>query len=79
MVRIARRGPLPGDLVTAPPAGRLLLVVDQFEELFTMSVPDQAAPLQAAIAELAAMPRCYVVLTARADFYPDLMVTELGR
>jgi hypothetical protein len=74
----------PGAL-TSPPAPPLrgegggvgfLLVVDQFEELFTHPIPDAAA-FQQALLDLAGRPGCYVVLTVRADFYADLMACPL--
>jgi len=63
-------------LNTAPGAGRLLLVVDQFEETFTVARTD-AALFQQTLLRLASLPECYVILTVRADFYPDLMVSPL--
>ena len=65
-------------LATEPNARRLLLVVDQFEELFTLAGQD-AMPFQETLLRLAETPNCYVVLTIRADFYPDLMATPLWR
>jgi formylglycine-generating enzyme required for sulfatase activity len=53
-----------------------LLIVDQFEELFTHAAKD-AVPFQEELLRLARTPDCYVVLTARADFYPDLMASPL--
>jgi formylglycine-generating enzyme required for sulfatase activity/transcriptional regulator with XRE-family HTH domain len=55
---------------------RLLLVVDQFEEVFAAAPPD-AAQFQGAVLALVAQPGCYVALTVRADFYPDLMLAPL--
>ena len=63
-------------LARAPNTNRLLLVVDQFEELFTVA-QDGVAAFQQALLQLIACPGCYVALTARADFYPDLMVSQL--
>jgi len=65
-------------LSTHPDARRLLLVVDQFEELFTLARAD-VEPFQQALLRLAETPNCYVVLTVRADFYPDLMAAPLWR
>ena len=65
-------------LSTHPDARRLLLVVDQFEELFTLARAD-AELFQQALPGLAETPNCYVVLTVRADFYPDLMGGALWR
>jgi len=51
---------------------RLLLVVDQFEETFARA-PHAAAPFLDALLRLVQPARCYVVLTVRADFFPQLM------
>jgi len=67
---------VPALLATEPDGRRLLLVVDQFEELFTLARAD-VEPFQQALLRLAEIPACYVVLTVRADFYPDLMATSL--
>jgi WD40 repeat protein len=56
----------------APGAARLLLVVDQFEELFTTTKGDWDS-LPDALMRLAEVPGAYVVVTARADFYAELM------
>jgi hypothetical protein len=64
-------------LASAPQARRLLLVIDQFEESFTVSRPEEVAPFHAAIEKLAAIPGCFVVVTVRADFYPELMASSL--
>lgn len=57
-------------------AKQLLLVVDQFEELFTVAKQD-VLEFQQRLLELARAANCYVVLTVRADFYPDLMASPL--
>src|SRR5262249_48617324 len=66
-----------GQAVAATLAGeantrRLLLVVDQFEEIFTVARAD-TVPFQEALLRLTEISGCFVVLTVRADFYPDLM------
>ena len=67
------------DLLAAhPETRRLLLVVDQFEELFTLARAD-VETFQQVLLRLAGTPNCYVVLTVRADFYPDLMAAPLWR
>ncbi len=63
-------------LATQPKARRLLLIVDQFEELFTLARSD-VTPFQQALLRLAETPNCYLVLTVRADFYADLMAAPL--
>lgn len=65
-------------LRASPAARRLLLVVDQFEETFTVS-EQQAIPFQETLQHLVAVPNCYVILTVRADFYPELMTSPLWR
>jgi hypothetical protein len=55
-----------------PDARRLLLVVDQFEELFTQAGAE-AIPFQQALLKLMEIPNVYLILTVRADFYADLM------
>jgi WD40 repeat protein len=70
------------DLETFQPTGgegqapHRLLVVDQFEETFTHAKGDGDV-LQKAVLRLSQAPTCYVVLTVRADFYPDLMAGPL--
>jgi hypothetical protein len=55
---------------------RLLLVIDQFEELFTVS-KEEAVSFQESLLKLAKTPNSYLVLTVRADFYADLMTSLL--
>jgi hypothetical protein len=59
-----------------PDGVRLLLLVDQFEETFTVAGAE-AQVFQQTLQQLAAAPGCYVVLTVRADFYADLMLSPL--
>ncbi|MEL7499516.1 MAG: toll/interleukin-1 receptor domain-containing protein [Planctomycetota bacterium] len=63
-------------------AKQLLLVVDQFEEVYTLQNErdekyrlnkEDADRFQRALLTLAEVPGCYVVLTVRADFFGDLM------
>ncbi len=56
---------------------KCLLIVDQFEELFTLNPPATAAALQQVLLRLQQLPNLYLVLTARADFYPDLLTSPL--
>lgn len=56
---------------------RLLLVVDQLEELFTTAAPEERAAFEAALGELRQEARVAVVLTLRADFYGALMESAL--
>ena len=64
-------------LATEPNAQRLLLIVDQFEEVFTLSKEEERDKFQQTLLDLVKTPNCYVILTVRADFYPDLMESSL--
>ena len=55
---------------------RLLLVIDQFEEVFTVA-GEEAIPFQETLLSLIKIPNCYVVMTVRADFYPELMSSAM--
>ena len=63
-----------------PPGGRLLLVVDQFEELFTLAPEDDQLAFAELIADAAESgTRVHVLATLRADFYDrPLAVRRLG-
>ncbi|MBP7960736.1 MAG: toll/interleukin-1 receptor domain-containing protein [Caldilineaceae bacterium] len=63
-------------LATRHNAARLLLIVDQFEELFTLGSA-QADAFQRTLLELIATPQVYVVLAVRADFSGDLIESPL--
>ncbi len=63
-------------LGTQSNARRLLLVIDQFEELFTTAHGD-LVPFQDRLLQLSKVLNCYVVLTARSDFYSDLFESPL--
>ena len=63
-------------------ASRLLLVIDQFEELFTLVDDEQRDAFLRGLIALATDPRgrCRVLVTLRADFYDrPLMHPEFGR
>jgi serine/threonine protein kinase/formylglycine-generating enzyme required for sulfatase activity len=62
------------------PGRRLLLFVDQLEELLTLSVPDEARIVAAALAALAVrVPSVRVLATVRSDFLSRLaMLPGLG-
>jgi len=59
------------------PAQRLLLVIDQFEELFTQVERTEQTQFVAALRTLRGQENCVLILTMRADFYPDLMQSDL--
>ena len=59
------------------PSERLLLVVDQFEELFALSDRDEQRSFVAALQDLRRTGLCTVLVVMRADFYPDLMHSDL--
>ncbi|HEX4418322.1 MAG TPA: CHAT domain-containing protein [Kofleriaceae bacterium] len=56
---------------------RLLVVVDQLEELFTLAGAAERAAFLAALGALGAERRCAVVFTLRADFFGALMESDL--
>lgn len=59
-------------LSTESDAQRFLLVVDQLEEVFTQGGAE-ATTFQETLLRLMGIPNVYLILTVRADFYPDLM------
>lgn len=79
----ASRDPAPADplvdslfddlLAQHPGSERVLLVIDQLEELFTIAGPPARAAFFAAIARLRRAPRLTLIFTMRADFYGSLM------
>jgi len=58
-------------------AGRLLLVVDQFEELFTLAGPGEQERFLDALRALHTDARCALILVMRSDFYADLANSPL--
>jgi hypothetical protein len=82
-VRSLRPGPDPmgalaGELAEPPPPGRrLLLVVDQLEELFAQAPAGERDRFLAELVRLRKAPATTLLLTMRADFYPDLMGSPL--
>jgi len=75
--------------VAAPPAlatltlpQRTLLFIDQFEETFTLArqvtnEQPESGPFLTALGSLANKPNLFILLTVRADFYPELMAAPL--
>ncbi len=57
--------------------GRTLLVVDQFEEIFTLASAAEAQTFLDCLAGLIGRPNLHILLTVRADFYPELMGCSL--
>ncbi|HEX2690818.1 MAG TPA: TIR domain-containing protein, partial [Kofleriaceae bacterium] len=64
-------------LARHPPSTSLLLVIDQLEELFLRTSPDERAPFLAALRGLRRDPRCMLVHTLRADCYGAFMESAL--
>jgi formylglycine-generating enzyme required for sulfatase activity len=56
-------------LTRHPSATELLLVIDQFEELFTQSQADERQDFLNLLDHIAGQPRVRVIVTLRADFY----------
>jgi WD40 repeat protein/energy-coupling factor transporter ATP-binding protein EcfA2 len=65
-------------LAADPPAQRLLLVVDQLEELFALvKERTEQDRFLTALKALRSDARCTLIATMRADFYGDLMTSAL--
>lgn len=64
-------------VASAPAAKRVLVVVDQLEELFTFTSPQERQQFIAMLRRVATESRCYFVLALRADFYGAFMDSEL--
>jgi signal transduction histidine kinase len=56
---------------------RLLLIVDQLEEAFVEVGDDERRSFLSTLSHLCRHPRCVPIITMRADFYPDLMTSEM--
>ncbi|MGB3220502.1 MAG: CHAT domain-containing protein, partial [Anaerolineae bacterium] len=54
-----------------------LLLVDQFEETFTLAGSDEAQAFLDALNGLIGRPNLFILLTVRADFYPEMMACSL--
>lgn len=92
LVRVMRPGTTPLETLTATigdvidvktfqlvnrESRRVLLILDQFEELFVQTAKREQALFIAALKSLRALKECALVITMRADFYPDLMSSDL--
>jgi WD40 repeat protein len=74
-VHVMRPGPTPAArlaALTGEVAGPCLLVVDQFEEVYTRAASEESRRFQEALAAWAAEPGHLLVATVRADFFLDL-------
>ena len=60
-------------LAANPPAQRLLLVIDQFEEIFTQAEQDEQARFIDTLKEFRTLENCVLLLAERADFYGELL------
>jgi energy-coupling factor transporter ATP-binding protein EcfA2 len=56
---------------------RLLLIIDQFEELFTTSERDVQSHLIKLLLEVGQTGNCLLLIVLRADFYTDLLCSDL--
>jgi WD40 repeat protein len=59
------------------PGGKLVVVIDQLEELFALAPAREHGALADALGALRGEPRCVVVLALRADFYAELLQSPL--
>jgi signal transduction histidine kinase len=66
------------DLLAAHPGTqRLLLVIDQFEELFTQVDREGRLPFFELLQAIRTLEQCALLIVMRADFYADLMNSHL--
>jgi len=61
-----------------PPAERVLVFVDQLEELFTLAGTAERQRFIAKLQVLRSVSQCCLLLTLRADFFGALLDSELG-
>jgi WD40 repeat protein len=54
-------------------SSEVLLVVDQFEEVYVAEDLQQALRFQELLTKIAGLPCLYIILTARADFFDNIM------
>ncbi len=64
-------------LAAHAPAQRLLLIIDQFEEIFAQASREEQNSFAAALQALHSLKNCAIMIVMRADFYADLMTSEL--
>jgi WD40 repeat protein len=60
-----------------PPGQRVLIFIDQLEELFTIADVSERHKFVEMLRQLQRQPWCYLLLALRADFYGTLMDSEL--
>jgi hypothetical protein len=60
-----------------PPAERVLVFVDQLEEIFTRADEAERRRFIATLRTLRAVPRCYLLLALRADFFGALTASAV--
>ena len=74
------QGSLADVLIRPPDSARLLLVLDQFEEVFTQAPESEAAEFLDLLADAATGPDVRLVVALRADFYDQpLLHSRFGR
>jgi tetratricopeptide (TPR) repeat protein len=77
-VRVMRPGPTPAAtlaVLTGGQPGPCLLVVDQFEEVYTRATAEEAKQFQEALGAWLEALEHVLLVTVRADFYPDLQAS----
>ena len=60
-----------------PADSLLVIVVDQFEELFALAGPAERSAFLDTLRALRGLPACAITLTLRADFFSALMESPL--
>lgn len=66
-------------LANNSPVQQLLLVIDQFEELFAQTPKSEQKTFITLLKSLREVKKCSLILLMRADFYPDLMISSLWK
>lgn len=66
-------------LLLGRPETGLLLLIDQAEELFSLASAEERQRFTAMLRALRKAPRCALILTLRADFFGELLGSELWR
>jgi len=61
----------------SPKGKKILLVIDQFEEVFTLASKEQSALFLKKLLFVKKNPSCFVLVTMRAAFYQDLLNSAL--
>ncbi|HKP52947.1 MAG TPA: NACHT domain-containing protein [Chloroflexia bacterium] len=83
LLALQRRSPDDPDHVRAankrPPAKRLALIVDQFEELFSLANDSEQEHFVSMLDHLLALQKCALVIVVRTEAFSKLLKSRLGK